>query len=220
MRKLLITVKVISSLTGQAQLKSFIISVKGDTLNKIDRNDKKQGPWILHIDDLRGEPGFEEEGYFEDNKKEGAWRRYSLSGDLTAIENYRWGEKDGKQQYYSKMGDLLREESWKATNPANPYDSIQVPDPVIPNKWEMKIVKFEVATVEHGTWKFYDPSTGFIIKQETYFLGQKDKGNTKTADQETNTTKKSAEKPKQVENWEKQNSGKKKMKVRDGSTGF
>lgn len=220
MRQLLFTFFVFASIQSNAQLKNFIISVKGDTLNRVDKNDKKQGPWVMHVDDLRGEPGYEEEGFFEDSKKDGTWRKYALSGDLIAVENYKWGEKDGKQQYFSKMGDLLREESWRATNPENPYDSIQVPDPEIPNKWETKIVKLEVASVEHGTWKFYDPSTGFIVKQETYFFGQKDKGNAKSADSTTSTAKKPAEKPKAVEEWEKKNSGKKKVKVRDGSTGF
>ncbi|MCC6287209.1 MAG: hypothetical protein IT249_04935 [Chitinophagaceae bacterium] len=219
MRHLFIAALVVASLQSQAQLKSFIISVKGDTLNRVDKNDKKQGPWVVRVEELRGEPGYEEEGFFEDSKKEGTWRKYALSGDLIAIENYKWGEKDGKQQYYTKMGDLLREESWRATNPENPYDSIQVPDPVVPDKWELKIVKLEVATVEHGTWKFYDPNTGFVTKQETYFFGQKDKGNTKSAES-TTTVKKTGEKPKAVEDWEKKNSGKKKMKVRDGTTSY
>lgn len=205
-------------LQSQAQLKSFIISVKGDTLNRVDNNGKKQGPWVVRVEDLRGEPGYEEEGYFEDDKKDGVWRKYALTGDLTAIENYKWGEKHGKQQYYTKMGDMLREESWRATNPENPYDSVQVPDPEIPNKWEMKIVKLEVASVAHGVWKYYDPSTGFIAKQETYFFGQKDKagGEKKTVAAED---KPAQQKPKHVEDWEKQNSGKKKVKVRDGRTG-
>ena len=219
MRYIFFTAILLVCLQGKAQLKSFIISIKGDTLNRVDNNNKKQGPWVIHVDDLRGEPGYEEEGYFEDGKKEGAWRKYTLSGDLTAIESYKWGEKDGKQQYFTKMGDLLREESWRATNPENPYDSIQVPDPVVPDKWEMKIVKLEVASVEHGTWKFYDPSTGFIVKEETFFFGQKDKANKKDkAVVNTAADKVEIEKPKAVQDWEKKNSGKKKVKVRDGST--
>ena len=216
----LIFLLLLVSVESQAQWKNFIISVKGDTLNRLDQSDKKQGPWVLRVEDLRGEPGYEEEGYFEDSKKIGIWRRYALTGDLTAIENYKWGEKDGKQQYYSKMGDLLREESWRATNPENPYDSVQVPDPVIPNKWETKIVKLEVASVAHGVWKFYDPSTGFITKQETYFFGQKDKKDLENKNASASQSKPAGEKPKQVTDWEKENSGKKKVKVRDGSTAF
>jgi hypothetical protein len=214
----IIILLLFSSLQSQAQLKSFIISIKGDTLNRVDHNNKKQGPWVIHVDALRGEPGYEEEGYFADDIKEGRWRKYNLVGDLIAVENYKWGEKDGKQQYYTKMGDLLREESWRATNPENPYDTVQVPDPAIPDKWETKIIKLEVATVAHGTWKFYDPNTGFITKQENYFFGQKEKdsGNTATA----TASEKVAEKPKAVTEWEKKNAGKKKVKVRDGRTGF
>ncbi|HTN05788.1 hypothetical protein [Agriterribacter sp.] len=214
----IIILLLFSSLQSRAQLKNFIISVKGDTLNRIDNNNKKQGPWVVHVDALRGEQGYEEEGYFADDKKEGAWRKYNLVGDLTAIENYKWGEKDGKQQYYTKMGDILREESWRATNPENPYDTVQVPDPAIPDKWETKVVKLEVATVAHGAWKFYDPNTGFITKEEHYFFGQKEKGTGNTV--ATAASEKTAEKPKAVTEWEKKNSGKKKVKVRDGSTGY
>ncbi|HEX5024981.1 MAG TPA: hypothetical protein VFV68_06900 [Agriterribacter sp.] len=214
----IIILLVFGCLQSQAQLKSFIISVKGDTLNAVDNSGKKQGPWVVHVDALRGEPGYEEEGYYADDQKEGVWRRYNLTGDLTAIENYKWGEKDGKQQYYTKMGDILREESWRATNPENPYDTVQVPDPVIPDKWETKIIKLEVATVAHGTWKFYDPNSGFITKQENYFFGQKEKGGY-SADSST-VSNKAPEKPKEVTEWEKNNAGKKKVKVRDGRTGF
>ena len=219
MRYRIIFLLLIGCLQSRAQLKSFIISVKGDTLNRVDQNNQKQGPWIIHVDALRGEQGYEEEGYFADDKKEGTWRRYNLVGDLTAVENYKWGEKDGKQQYYTKMGDLLREESWRATNPENPYDTVDVPDPVIPDKWETKIIKLEVATVAHGTWKFYDPATGFITKQENYFFGQKEKspGDATAAAAEDSKT---AQKPKAVLDWEKQQSGKKKVKVRDGRTAY
>ena len=85
----IIILLLFSSLQSQAQLKSFIISVKGDTLNQIDNNNKKQGPWVIHVDALRGEQGYEEEGYFADDKREGVWRKYNLVGDLTAIENYK-----------------------------------------------------------------------------------------------------------------------------------
>jgi hypothetical protein len=62
---------------------------------------QKQGPWVVHIDDLRGERGYEEEGIFWNDKKEGTWRRFSLEGDLIAIENYRYGYKDGKNTYFN-----------------------------------------------------------------------------------------------------------------------
>ena len=53
------------------QWKDFIISVRGDTLNRVDMQGKKQGPWVIHVDELRGEPGYDEQGYFVDDKRDG-----------------------------------------------------------------------------------------------------------------------------------------------------
>lgn len=72
------------SMNGFSQWKSFIISVRGDTLNRVDMNGKKQGPWVIHRDELRGEPGFDEQGYYVDDRKEGLWQRFSLMGDKIA----------------------------------------------------------------------------------------------------------------------------------------
>lgn len=90
-------------------------------------------------------------------------------GDLLAVERYRWGNKDGKSQYYSISGPV-REESWKAVNPLNPYDTVDVIDPVDPTKVERRVVKIEGSTVKHGTWKYFENTSGSIIKTENYFL--------------------------------------------------
>ena len=59
------------SISGFGQLKSYIISIKGDTLNRVDMKGRKQGPWVSHMEELRGEPGYDEQGYYENDKKEG-----------------------------------------------------------------------------------------------------------------------------------------------------
>jgi len=222
------------SLTGFGQYKNFIIGPKGDTLNRIDMNGKKQGPWVIHVDDNHGERGYEEEGYFLNDKRDGTWRQYSLDGDLIAVENYRWGNKDGKCQYYSNIGDLIREESWKAVNPDNPYDTVAVYDVNDPTKIVgTQIVKLEGFTLKHGTWKYYDPNSGTITKTEKWFLDKPATGDSKNDDDlkpldvTDNSTKKSdtaakkaMTKPQAVLDYEKKNSGKKKIKVRDGSTSY
>ena len=205
---------------------SYLISVKGDTINCVDKNKLKQGRWVVRVEPLRGESGYEEEGVFEDDKKEGPWRKYNLTGDLLAVENYRWGFRDGKQTYFTSLGDLLREEGWKATNPENPYDTIEVPDLNNPMIMTSKIIKHESSELRHGSWKFYDPSTGMIIKTENYNYGMKldalgrpvaEASSSKTST--TTTSGKPPAKPAAVEEWEKKNSGKKKITVRDGRTG-
>ncbi len=81
------------------------------------------------------------------------------------------------------------------------------------------IVKNEGAGIPHGHWTYYDPITKFITKEEDYFLGTLE-GKKKDASIASSTSaEKKVAKPKEVLEFEKQNAGKKKIKVRDGSTG-
>lgn len=205
------------TLSANAQYKTYKISIKGDTINAIDNKGLKQGKWIIHVDPLRGEPGYEEEGVFVNNNKDGAWRRYNLTGDFLALENYRFGGKDGLCQYFSPYGDLLREENWRAYNPNAPYDTIPVYGTDNNQIISYKIVKAEQYSVKDGNWTYYDPSTGRIVKTEKYDRGrllQAPKTSELAADE---PMKKIV--PKEVLDYQKKNSGKKKVKVRDGQTG-
>lgn len=207
------------SAQSNAQLKDYKIGVKGDTLNKIDVAGMRQGKWVERFETLRGEPGFEEEGIYADGRKEGAWRKYTLMGDLIAIENYRWGNKDGISRYFNGLGELLREESWRAINPEKLYDTLDVENVDNPGNYRTVIVKNEGAGVKHGTWKFYDPARGTIIRTENYVVGKLETGKDPVAAVvDTAPENKTKTKPKEVLEFEKKNAGKKKIKVRDGST--
>jgi hypothetical protein len=218
MRWMLICLLFISSVSF-SQLKSYVIGVKGDTLNKVDMNGKKQGKWVSRFETLRGEPGFEVEGEYIDDRKEGAWRKYSLMGDLLAIENYRWGFQDGMSQYFNMAGNVIREESWRAFNPDKLYDTLDVEDVSNPGNYKEVIVKNEGSSLKHGTWKYYDAGSGFIDKTEFYLLGKLDKNSEPPtlAKDTISVTAKKMHKPKEVLEFEKKNAGKKKIKVRDGS---
>ncbi len=208
-----------------AQCKTFRLSDRGDTLNCVDMKGKKQGKWLLQIPELRGNPGHEEEGEYKNNVKEGIWRSYSPQGDLQAVESYRWGLLNGKSQYYNLQG-LEREESWMAIDPEKEYDTIEVPDLYQDAVYHTVIYKNEGRSMRHGRWKWFDPSTGFEQKSEEYVrdsvvnplaeFGISDKRKKDPSD--TSTVKKK-DKPSVVQEWEKKNSGKKKVNVRDGSTG-
>lgn len=212
-------------LQASSQCKTFMIGVHHDTLNCTDKNNFKQGKWVVHVQSVRGEPGYEEEGVFKDDKKEGTWRRYTLRGDVQSIENYKWGYKNGICDYYDMWG-LVREESWRATNPENPYDTIQVPDLNDDTKIYMKVIKVDASTMQHGTWTYYDSQRGTITKTEAYLLGQKVDPITNkpiTGKQQAATDSAAAKNivktiPKEVTQYEKKNSGKKKIRVRDGQT--
>ena len=203
-------------LKADAQYKTYKISVKGDTINAVDNKGMQQGKWVIHVDQLRGEPGHEEEGIFLNNKKEGPWRTYTLQGDLTALENYKYGGKDGRSQFFTPLGDLVREENWRAYNPDVPYDTIPVYGTGNNEIISYKIVKAEQYSVKNGDWTYYDPSTGRIMKVEKYDRGHL-LDQPKTTDIVTDEPMKKIV-PKEVLEYQKKNSGKKKVKVRDGST--
>ncbi len=229
----LILVLLLIGFEANAQLKSYILTNDGDTLNRVDANGKKQGPWVVKVDDLRGERGYEEEGVYKDDIKQGVFRRFSLQGDLIAIENYRYGYKDGKNIYFNFLGELLREESWRAIDPQNPYDTVNVYDVNDPNKViGVQVVKVEPMSYKHGTWTYYDPMRGTIEKTEQWVMNKpKEKAGAAdddlapidivNADGDAKDEKKPAAKvkPKEVLEFEKKNTGKKKVKVRTGSTG-
>ncbi len=208
-------------INGTAQYKSFTLSPKGDTLNVIDKKGLKQGKWVNTVGEIRSEPGYDEEGFFKDDKKTGTWRRYNSNGDIIAVENYRFGGKDGPQQYFSFLGNLEREEEWRGYNPDAPYDTIAVYGQGNNEIIDYKIVKAEQYSVEHGEWKFYDAG-GRLTKSERY-----DRGHLLKDDAPKNTVPVSAaaDKPKEkvktkeILEYEKKYSKKKRAQMeRDGKT--
>lgn len=215
MRRILFFLLLLSSLNTYSQWKSYSIGAKGDTLNCVDKQDRKQGKWVNHYDEVRGEPGYEEEGEYKNNRKEGPWRLYALSGDLAGVEYYKWGNKDGVCQYFAPSGTLVREESWRALNPDKQYDTLLIEDIDHLDKYKKVIVKNEGVAIKDGTWKFYEASTGMVFRTETYTLGKLEKPKATTQPTTTNSTK-ARVKPKEVQDFEKK-VGKKKVRVQDGS---
>jgi hypothetical protein len=216
---LLIIIHFLFLMNGSAQYKSYKLNDKRDTINAIDKNNLKQGKWVIHIDELRGEPGYEEEGLFKNDKKEGIWRMYNLTGDIIGVENYKLGGKDGIQQYYTYLGDLYREESWRGYDPEAPYDTIAVYGTGSNEIVDYKIVKAEQYSVRHGEWRYYEPGSGRLVKSEKYDRGLLEKPGAKAITAAAVEAKpKKVEKTPQMLEWEKKNKGKKKV-VRDGRTG-
>jgi hypothetical protein len=204
------------SIQGFAQWKSYKLTSKGDTINRVDMKDRKQGPWTHRYETVRGEPGYEEEGWYEHNRKEGEWRLFSLMGDLVCVEYYKWGLKDSVCRYFTKQGELRLEQGWKALNPDKEYDTLVIEDLDKFDTYRTVVVKNEGASIKHGVWKYYDPATGAVVRTEVYPLGKLE-NEPKTA--AAPTEKKAVPKPKEVLDYEKKNSGKKKVRYKDGSTG-
>ena len=221
---------------ANAQWKSFEIGPRGDTLNRLDGKGVRQGPWFVSVPDLRGERGYEEQGVFLNGKKEGDWTRFSLEGVKIADEQYRWGMLNGKQKYYTYFGGLSRLESWRAIDPSNAFDAVMVYDLQDPDKViGQVVVKNEGVAVKHGTWIYYDPQSGKVEEKVEYVMN-KIKGEEEVSAATTlkpidprakpaympttdSIGNKKISKPAVIQDFEKKNSGKKSIRVRDGSTG-
>jgi hypothetical protein len=207
---------------ADAQYSKYSLNDKGDTINGLNKKGLKHGRWVERVEEIRGEPGYEEEGLYKNGVKDGYWRKYSLEGDLLAVEHYKFGGKDGLQQYYSFLGDLIREESWRGYNPDAPYDTIAIYGTGSNEIVDFKIVKAEPYAVKDGEWRYYEEGSGRLIRTEKW-----DRNNLVIpgANKPAVATKDEDKKPKKVEKtaemmeWEKKNKGKKRV-VRDGQTGI
>lgn len=225
MRFLLLPLLLFSVNFLHAQCKTFKLSSNGDTLNCTDTKGLKQGKWIITTPKLRGEPGFESEGIFKNDKKEGVWRSFNLMGDLLAQENYKWGNLNGRCLYFTISG-LEREESWRAVNPDKAFDTLDVVYPANPNQYERIVVKNEGNSIKHGIWKTYSPSSGALIETQEFIMGQLKedytaaKMNNIGPNQTLDTSKKQAVKvlPKEVADFNKKQAKKNKPVV-TGRTG-
>ncbi|HUQ65478.1 MAG TPA: hypothetical protein VM101_04960 [Flavitalea sp.] len=206
-----------SSVQSFSQWKDYkLINDGKDTINRIDQRGIKQGEWVVHVESVRGEPGYEEEGVFENNRKEGEWRIFNLMGDLIGIEHFRWGNKDGVAQYFDINGTLRMEQGWKALNPDKSYDTIMVEDVDKLDSYHEVIIKNEGVSLKHGTWKYYDPASGSVIRTENYMLGKLEGDNSSAAAEPAEPKK--VPKPKEVVDFEKKGKKGKKIRYQDGST--
>ena len=232
--RLIVLLFLFISINGFGQWKDYKLTPDGDTLNRVDMKGKKQGPWAIHMDDLRGERGYEEEGYFDNDQKTGTWKKFSIEGVKIAEENYAWGKLNGKQQYFTYNGGLLREEGWRAMDPKVAFDTVAVYDLKDASKvinWV--VVKNEGVALKHGKWTYYDPREGTIEATEYYVMNKlRTEGDEMIGDDEIRPIDVSKGKPvsdslkkandptlKAIKDYEKKNSGKKTIKVRDGNTG-
>ena len=138
-----------------------------------------------------------------------------------------------KAQDYTYKGGLLREESWRAMDPKVAYDTVAVYDLKDASKvMNWVVVKNEGVSLKHGKWTYYEPREGTIEATEFYvmnklrtendeFIGDDDIRPIDVSKSKIDTSgKKALAKPQAILDYEKKNSGKKKIKSRDGQTGY
>jgi len=82
---------------------------KGDTINRRDANNLRQGEWVS-FDQSRN---VEERGNFADNKKAGIWKGFYPSGKIKHEITYAKNRPDGYARFYYENGKISEEGIWR-----------------------------------------------------------------------------------------------------------
>jgi hypothetical protein len=136
------------------------------TVNSVNAQGKKHGFWYLvHAGNL-GEETYSEMGNYDNGNKTGVWYILDGTGDIGAIESYRYNVLNGEVKYF-EAGKISCIGHYLGLNPAHKFDTIQVADAItgVENTW---IVPTEYGTFKHGMWQYYDVVTGRLTKEMEY----------------------------------------------------
>lgn len=138
-----------------------------DSINRYDAYKRKVGFWLMK--DIKGldDPfPYTEYGEYSNGRKSGVWTKIDSYGRLKAMESFYKGILNGKVQYFEK-GKLNLEGHYRGLNPDIKIDTV----PVYDDDLELEVlvtVPTERGALKHGEWKYYDPTTGELLKIETY----------------------------------------------------
>jgi antitoxin component YwqK of YwqJK toxin-antitoxin module len=93
--------------------------LEGDTINKKDINNKRQGRWIVKANPTKN-PGYTaasilEEGVYEDSRKEGLWKTYFPNGKLKSEITYERSRPKGAYTLYYDNGNIEEKGIWERT---------------------------------------------------------------------------------------------------------
>ncbi|MGI9192661.1 MAG: hypothetical protein ACR2IL_11125 [Chitinophagaceae bacterium] len=153
------------ALAQTVQWKSYKVLQNGDTINKLDAKNQKQGMWLMEsYDDL---DQFEYTyAQFVNNKQEGKCLKTNRDGVPVAEENFKNGLKDGEARYYD-AGQLLCVGHYLALRARYEYDTIWVENPET-NQLRPVRVKSNRGSVRHGFWTYYHPGTKQLARVLEY----------------------------------------------------
>lgn len=136
-------------------------------VNKTDARGKKHGIWYFSKAARMGELGTVEFGNYDHGFRNGIWYKMDKNTeDLISTETYKKGILNGEVKYFD-MGKLYCVGSYLALNPSQKYDTIVVTDPVTQDE-SYRVLSNESGAVRHGMWRYYDPDTGHLMKEEEY----------------------------------------------------
>ncbi len=96
--------------TGSAQWRSYKI-YRGDTINRIDLQGRKQGLWLYFNDTYKN--GIIQQGFYKDGKKQGEWIVYYKNGNIKSKSFYKDNHIFGPVTTYYKDGTIREQGRWE-----------------------------------------------------------------------------------------------------------
>ena len=135
-------------------------------VNQVDSRGQKHGMWWISVAPRMGEPGTTEFGNYDHGIKYGLWYKLDSEGDLVAVESFRNSVLDGEVKYYDQ-GRLYCSGNYLGLNPKYKFDTIMVMDPITHNE-SYKVIPTINGSVRHGTFQYFNPRNGHLIKEEEY----------------------------------------------------
>src|SRR5690242_8903051 len=156
MRPVLLFIFLLLTAVSPLKAQRYTSTGNRDTINYTDKQGLRQGLWQITVPGLRGERGYIEEGRYVNNKKEGIWKKYSISGDPIAIETYKDSVLDGRAMYFYENGGIKTDGSYRAVVKENSARAINVINPLTGKDTTVTVYEY-AHSVKKGTWKFYTP---------------------------------------------------------------
>lgn len=136
------------------------------TLNQFDEKGKRHGLWLIAKPGKMGERRVTELGHYEHGRRYGTWYTMDHVGEMVAVEIYRNGVLDGEAKYFEN-GQLYCVGNYRGLGPVSSIDTIIVVDPETYEE-DYKGITSMSGTMRHGIWRYYDPESGILIREEEY----------------------------------------------------
>ncbi len=147
----LIVVSCLIFLKGFSQTSE---TYKGETVNRKDAENKKQGTWVKL--DVAG--NLEEKGEYINNFKEGLWYGYYPSGKLKHEITYTSNRPDGPAKFYYEDGKISEQGLWKINKWVGEYKYYHE-NGSLAYDW-----KYNETGKRTGEQKYYYPDGSLMIK--------------------------------------------------------
>jgi len=128
---------------------------KGDTINRMDNKELKQGVWKYFFDD---KTTLKKEGCFVDNKKHGIWKLYYQDGKILTEMTYASGIAKGYAKAYYPNGNVMEEGFWDVNHWTGDYVAYYE------NGNKFYVWKYNDDGYRTGNQKYYHPNGNLFIE--------------------------------------------------------